>query len=268
MTQPETSTRYIGLCAACGRNHKVRSGALVHHGYTRPGDGVQHGDCFGVDYEPHETSPRLAEELQATARTNRDHLVSVCLGPAPATLEVQGHGYRAPTKTITAADGYRWERALDSHYYGLQMQIKQRESDLAYLGRILKDWAPVALTTVEEDIDRQTAEKKAKRDAKANEKQAKADAKADKAAARAARSDELDAKRLAKAKHAIGDVIGFTLPPRWPNSDNFVVNGKVTALSIDSGEKGREVHYEIEGQCYPSGRAQSFPQSWFKKYKS
>lgn len=46
----------IGTCAICSNQQVVRNGKMVLHGYQRPGYGYIVGDCFGVGYDPIETS--------------------------------------------------------------------------------------------------------------------------------------------------------------------------------------------------------------------
>lgn len=55
----------LGHCPVCEGEFKVRAGKLVHHGYERPGDGMIHGDCFAVGYEPYERSPKGCEDYKA-----------------------------------------------------------------------------------------------------------------------------------------------------------------------------------------------------------
>ena len=135
-----TSTRFTGLCPACQRQVKARDGKLVHHGYQRPGAGYIVGDCFGVGYEPHEISPKCAEDLKT--------LVTLRLGNEREALR------HAPTKTT----------ALDVHAL---------EQELVRLDGLLTNWSPRPLFTLEEEIAQ-------KRDAKIVrdiEKQARQDAK-------------------------------------------------------------------------------------------
>lgn len=47
-------------CQVCERQQCVDSrGVMVHHGYTRPGDGWIHGDCFGVGHKPYTATSAL-----------------------------------------------------------------------------------------------------------------------------------------------------------------------------------------------------------------
>lgn len=52
----ERTRENTGTCPACWGNYKLDGGRLVMHGYKRPGFGYIHGSCFGVSYQPAETS--------------------------------------------------------------------------------------------------------------------------------------------------------------------------------------------------------------------
>lgn len=58
------SRENTGTCPACWGNFKLGNGALVVHGYERPGWGHIKGSCFGVGYPPVETSPLGAVEYR------------------------------------------------------------------------------------------------------------------------------------------------------------------------------------------------------------
>jgi hypothetical protein len=48
-----------GICPCCFGDYvadKSTGAKMVHHGYERPGDGMIHGDCYGVGYAPYEVS--------------------------------------------------------------------------------------------------------------------------------------------------------------------------------------------------------------------
>jgi hypothetical protein len=58
-------TRLVGTCPVCERHQKVTAhGAMVHHGFKRPGWGAIVGDCFGVGYPAYELSPKGCEEYR------------------------------------------------------------------------------------------------------------------------------------------------------------------------------------------------------------
>lgn len=74
-----------GTCPVCGGNFKREAGGGIHHhGFERPGDGMLHGSCFGVGYQPWELSPQGAQDYLdkailphlASARDGLRHLQS------------------------------------------------------------------------------------------------------------------------------------------------------------------------------------------------
>lgn len=157
-----TSTRYIGTCAACGREIKARDGKLVHHGYERPGYGYIEGDCFGVHYEPHETSPKCAEEYCS-------HLASL-LGSQLRELEA------APKKTelyversfpekimVKIAKGdHGFEAELRYYIRRLEQHIERIRVEYKRVDDLLKDWTAKPLKTIEEEVAQKQADKAAR----------------------------------------------------------------------------------------------------------
>jgi hypothetical protein len=51
-TQSEGRVRYRGVCQYCGGSQVVQQGALVLHGYNRPGDGALVGRCPDAGQKP------------------------------------------------------------------------------------------------------------------------------------------------------------------------------------------------------------------------
>jgi hypothetical protein len=48
-----------GICPCCFGDYvadRTTGARMVHHGYERPGDGMIHGDCYGVGEQPYEVS--------------------------------------------------------------------------------------------------------------------------------------------------------------------------------------------------------------------
>lgn len=204
MIRPETSTRFIGWCPVCQRDIKVRSGLLVHHGYQRPGVGYIIGDCPGVGYEPYETGtgaadaylkdivlPQLSQaqwNLQvltrpegppwlvfeqydvATRRVIRDPRTG-----APETIRLSHTDANARAAELPGydRDRYSWDRQL-------RIAIAQTESEIEFWGReqarierLIRDWQPQPLRTIEQEIERQRqsrSEREAEREAARNQK--------------------------------------------------------------------------------------------------
>jgi hypothetical protein len=179
------STRYIGWCPVCERDIKVRSNLLVHHGYQRPGVGYIIGDCPSVGYEPYELGTGAAEHYLRTsvvpstrqARLNLDVLQSPA-GPEWLLFA----DYNVSTRRVTrdrfgnpnmlrlsraeaderAAQLPEWERRRYDWDYALQAEIREQSARLEHwnrerhrIERLIAEWRPQPLRTVEEEIQRQ-----------------------------------------------------------------------------------------------------------------
>lgn len=168
-----TSTRYIGTCAACGREIKVRDGKLVHHGYERPGYGYIEGDCFGVHYGAHETSPKCAEDY-------RSHLATVLgaklgeLQAAPEKTELyvaRSFPEKALVKIAKGDPGF--EAELRYYIRRLEQTIEHIRFDYKRAEELLKDWTAQPLKTVEEEVAQKQADKEAREQARRDKGEAK-----------------------------------------------------------------------------------------------
>lgn len=166
-----TTTRYIGTCTACQRQIKVRDGRLVHHGYQRPGHGHIEGDCFGVGYEPHEVSPKLAKDYLAMVKLSikerEAHIVRL-----EAMLEELPKWPKTPD--------YDRERHLKNVRYQAQSILEWARDEVPRLEALIQAWEPRDLVSVEEEKAQKQAAKadrdaarEAKRQAKVAEQVAK-----------------------------------------------------------------------------------------------
>ena len=170
-----TTTRYIGTCPACGRAIKVRNGKLVHHGYERPGYGYIEGDCFGVHYEPHETSPKCAEDYRVLVVSLRDdtkNQIETLLPNATKLLVTRGWPEKKLVELTLENDAYEFERERKHRIHQAEMKLRQLELEIERVDGLLKDWKPAPLTTVEEEKAAKQA-KKAERERIAAEKREK-----------------------------------------------------------------------------------------------
>lgn len=182
------TTRHIGTCGACEKATKVRNGKLVHHGYERPGYGYIEGDCFGVHYEPHEVSPKCSEEYREMVLGLQEVRQKDINGlPDVTEVTVDIGTLRRPREETYRRDSedkmerYRFKEALESRKHSLERQRNHWKSEVERMGKLLLDWAPKALVSVEEEKAAKRvakavreAERKAKREAKVADIVAKA----------------------------------------------------------------------------------------------
>lgn len=168
-----TSTRYIGTCPVCSRDTKVRDGKLVHHGYNRPGYGYIEGDCFGVHYEPHEASPKCAEEYRAyLASVLGARLGELQAAPEKTELYVER---TFPEKTLVKISKGEPSFELDLKYYirRLEQTIEHIRRDYKRIEGLLKDWAAQPLKTVEEEVAQKQEAKEVREQARRDKGEAK-----------------------------------------------------------------------------------------------
>lgn len=203
-------TGLLGSCPVCEGEFKVRNGALVHHGFTRPGDGQIHGDCFAVGYEPYERSTKGCEDYKSWCER--------ALGDAEKFLaEIPTRTYwsevsvSAVTNKLTSreyalgvTDRYTWERFVTNK----TRDAEHRVSDLRReIDRMEKRIAAFVLTDLKVVTEEQvTAAVKAARDARAAERSVKNAEKDAKAAALKAKRDAKQAERVAFTKAFVAKV--------------------------------------------------------------
>ncbi len=182
-----TSTRYLGFCPVCQGDFKVRGGALVHHGYRRPGIGYIVGDCPGVGFPPFETSTAACEAYLKShvlpairSAENRIGLLTRPDGPPRLTFDhydlAQRRVLRAPHSRIpetiqltrSEADAlaaqlpswdrhrYSWEERLREAIETTEKQLRFWESERARMDGLVASWQPRPLRTVEEEVAKAT----------------------------------------------------------------------------------------------------------------
>jgi len=197
----ETKTRYLGHCPVCTAEQKLTTDMrMVHHGFQRPGDGYIHGDCFGVHYSAYELSCEgtkaylvmvQAQQESVSARLNR--LVSGQVKKLTKVVTEWRKGRMGTTRVVEVCE----EEVVEFRNL-LRITIAQVESELRHVGhevarveKLIANWAPKAVRTVEEGAREEQANKDARKAEKAAQKAKKL---ADKVA-REAKAAALQAKR-------------------------------------------------------------------------
>jgi len=187
--------RYVGTCPVCEKQQKVTPhGAMVHHGYKRPGFGNIVGDCYGVGFPAYELSSKGCESylkyLHVSLEQVKRSLERLNARPATQTASV---GWGRQTKTET----YRRdsEDPVERSYYeeALRAAIKQvggQETGINFeigrMTRLIENWIKRPLLEIDEEGF--TQRDRDERDARRAERETKKEAQRRK-------KSELEAKR-------------------------------------------------------------------------
>lgn len=180
----DLSTRYLGWCPVCERDIKVRDEHLVHHGYLRPGDGVIHGDCFGVGYEPYELSTTCCEKFlelvldRVDMYTKNLRVLESPSGPEylyfkhydietrkhirdrtgnPVSIQLTHDEADALQARLPSYEAYRysWEDVLRSSIAQTRGFLEDWTKEQRRMEQLIAEWRRQPLRTFEEEIQRQ-----------------------------------------------------------------------------------------------------------------
>jgi hypothetical protein len=152
--RPVNPDQIRGTCSCCFRDTAIiETGRMAHHGYERPGDGVQSPSCAGVRFPPLEvsteglewlvwsTSEKLGADRERLER--RDEMNSI-------TYQAHDKGRLVP-KTITRGEE-GWDRVLRAWTRMMEHAIQSGERRLDHLEGELETWrARHAPTKPDED---------------------------------------------------------------------------------------------------------------------
>lgn len=182
-----TATRHVGFCPLCEKDYKLGQGSkLVHHGYTRPGDGYIHGDCLAVHALPYELSDevchlykelllvKLADSNKFLARLNQGSVTCFMVERRKA-----GSYTEYEFVDVATPSGYDFTRELAEKIRQTEYEIREMKREIARMDGWIAKWELKPVRTFEEELEKKAAavaERKAERDAKRAVKQAKADA--------------------------------------------------------------------------------------------
>jgi hypothetical protein len=141
-----------GTCGVCGGNFKRDSGGgLVNHGFQRPGDGMIHGNCFGVGYQPWEISSQGASEyvaqvLRPSLANTKKHLAALERGDVKSfTVEERPRGaaWNAPKVRVTVTaetDAYRFNQMVGDAKRRAEYTIDCLETDIERFEAKIGTW--------------------------------------------------------------------------------------------------------------------------------
>lgn len=189
------TTRYIGNCQICEGDQKLHDGRMVHHGYSRPGDGFIHGDCPGVSAPPYETSCDLLKTVKALAEQDlvarEGRLAKLKAGEVTHFTRgkdqytTRGRVFVVEEYVAGVTEPYLFERELRSLTWECERGVEQTKAAIERFARRIESWKPAPVRTVEEEAAKAragreerakvAAERRAMRQAEAERKKRKRD---------------------------------------------------------------------------------------------
>lgn len=147
----------------------------MHHGYERPGGGYIEGDCYGVGWEPHETSPKLAEKLVAiTASKIKGYEQALAELPQETVLLIddpKDFGYRSMGRVVRPRrqievhreqQPWEFQRAYEEVERGYQRALQYQREKNADFRRLVETWQPLPLRSWAEEVRRVAEERRAR----------------------------------------------------------------------------------------------------------
>lgn len=137
-----------GTCPCCFKVQKLGTdGAMVLHGYQRPGDGYAHGSCFGVEHLPLEvscegTKAMLSNLLVPRAADAAKALASFQENPPEGITVNRGSSKMPEYVTITAAhhNGYEFRQALELLERTLKRNAATSEAAVVAYSDVVANW--------------------------------------------------------------------------------------------------------------------------------
>lgn len=175
--------RLVGTCPVCERQQKVTPhGAMVHHGFKRPGWGAIVGDCFGVGLLAYELSPKGCEEYrdvlvgwrQAAERTLREYEARPEEVTSYSRVRQKTFVYRRDTND--PEERHRYQSTLEYLIRNTQYGIGEIDRAHKRMLELIAKWAPAPLTEIDEEgltpaKRDERATRKAEKDTKRAEKE-------------------------------------------------------------------------------------------------
>lgn len=196
------TTRLVGTCPVCERHQKVTAGgAMVHHGFKRPGWGSIVGDCFGVGYQAYELSSdgcaAYRDALVEWRRNAEDTLRRYEARPDEVTSYSQVRQKSFTYRRDNPEERHKYEDTLRALISQTRYSISAIDMSHKRMIELIANWAPAPL--IEIDEEGLTPAKRGERDARRGERDAKRAEKDSKQAAFLAKRNE----RLARKSTAL-----------------------------------------------------------------
>lgn len=147
-----------GICPCCFGDYvadRTTGARMVHHGYERPGDGMIHGDCYGVGEQPYEVSCEGTKKylgiVQSELGARQAQLARLAKLTTVQYLTGRGsydnkglHGARrwVPEYATAAKGSPEFKREIASQREQLERQIGSLTRHIADLTVKIDTWTP------------------------------------------------------------------------------------------------------------------------------
>lgn len=194
MSTPTTATisRFVGTCQVCAATHKLTTDMfpslgifgtghkLVHHAFTRPGDGEIHGGCYAVGRPAYEESCDTTREYLADVIRPRHAYAVAYLArlTSGGVTEIREPSWRrGEPPTVCTVGNPSWALTLRAEINKTEHQISGLADEIKRLETMISSWVARPLRTIEEFEAPARAERNAAKAKRAADRQARTDAK-------------------------------------------------------------------------------------------
>lgn len=194
MSTPTTATisRFVGTCQVCAATHKLTTDMfpslgifgtghkLVHHAFTRPGDGEIHGGCYAVGRPAYEESCDTTREYLADVIRPRHAYAVAYLArlTSGGVTEIREPSWRrGEPPTVCTVGNPSWALTLRAEINKTEHQIRGLADEIKRLEAMISDWVARPLRTIEEFEAPARAERDAAKAKRTADRQARTDAK-------------------------------------------------------------------------------------------
>lgn len=163
-------TRYVGTCQICDDECKITgpTGAVVLHGYKRPGGGRLSGKCPGTDRPPYELS---CNQIKAEIIKEKDSIVEfkqqlVDLRTPGKVTEIKVRTGQYETKVMHRSKmlEHMWLRLFSEELYRTEQNIRFAEAEVVRLAKRVANWRLKPVKEIDEQVE--TAAKRSEISAK------------------------------------------------------------------------------------------------------
>lgn len=213
MNKPEKVVRYLGNCQECEKDHKVRDGLMVHHGYTVENGSFQN-DCCGILRQPYELSCEIVK-ANLDALHQKIHNTNLALQAFDRGEVKIVHrtisNWNKPDEVVTfTPESLTWEYELRLSRDRVKVELERLKRTAGHLKSRVENWKLLPLREIAEDG--LTDEVREGRKARAAEAEAKRQVKRDKKAALDKSRKEKLARRQAVLDEAAVKIRAVVIP--------------------------------------------------------